>query len=45
MLKKMTIKNLTVSPGAELIFFSGLNVIIGENGSGKIQGYQQPKAA
>ena len=35
MLKKMTIKNLTVFPGAELIFSSGLNVIIGENGSGK----------
>lgn len=35
MLKKMSIKNLTVFPEAELVFSSGLNVIIGENGSGK----------
>ena len=35
MLKKMSIKNLTVFSGAELVFSSGLNVIIGENGSGK----------
>ena len=35
MLKQMTIKNLTTFPEAELNFASGLNVIIGENGSGK----------
>lgn len=35
MLKTMTIKNLTVFPGAELNFSPGVNVIIGENGSGK----------
>jgi len=35
MLKKMSIKNLTVFPEAELQFASGLNVIIGENGCGK----------
>ena len=35
MLKKMSIKNLTVFPEAELDFSPGLNVIIGENGSGK----------
>lgn len=35
MLKKITIKNLTAFPEADLNFSSGLNVIIGENGSGK----------
>lgn len=35
MLKKFTIRNLTVFPTAELSFASGLNVIIGENGCGK----------
>jgi len=35
MLKKIFIKNLTVFPVAELVFSSGLNVITGENGSGK----------
>ena len=35
MLKKMSIKNLTVFPDAELQFSAGLNVIIGENGCGK----------
>lgn len=35
MLKKMSIKNLTVFPEAELQFASGLNVIIAENGCGK----------
>ncbi len=35
MIKKITIKNLTVFPEAELNLSPGLNVIIGENGSGK----------
>lgn len=35
MLNKMTIKNLTTFAEVELIFSPGLNVIIGENGSGK----------
>ena len=35
MLKKMTIKNLTLFSEAELHFAPGLNVIVGENGSGK----------
>lgn len=35
MLKKMSIKNLTVFSETELQFSSGLNVIIGENGCGK----------
>jgi len=35
MLKSLTAKNLTVFQDAKLIFSPGLNVIIGENGSGK----------
>lgn len=35
MLKKIKIKNMTVFPEAVLDFSPGLNVIIGENGSGK----------
>lgn len=35
MLKKMTIKNLTVFPEADFQFSPQLNVIIGENGCGK----------
>ena len=35
MLKKMTIKNLTVFPQAQLNFGKHLNIIVGENGSGK----------
>jgi energy-coupling factor transporter ATP-binding protein EcfA2 len=35
MLNQMTIKNLTAFPEATLNFSDGLNVIIGENGSGK----------
>lgn len=35
MLKKMSIKNLTVFSEEELQFSSGLNVVIGENGCGK----------
>ena len=35
MLKRMTIKNLTVFPKADLNFGHNLNVIVGENGSGK----------
>ncbi|MBM9518990.1 AAA family ATPase [Desulforhopalus vacuolatus] len=35
MLKKIKIKNMTVFPEAVLNFSPGLNVIIGENGSGK----------
>lgn len=35
MLKKMLIKNLTVFPDADLAFGRNLNVIVGENGSGK----------
>ena len=35
MLNQMTIKNLTTFPEAKLNFSDGLNVIIGENGSGK----------
>lgn len=35
MLNKVTIKNLTVFPNAELTLSSGLNVIVGENGCGK----------
>ncbi len=35
MLKKMSIKNLTVFPNADLIFGDNLNVIVGENGAGK----------
>jgi hypothetical protein len=35
MLKRMTIKNLTVFPDADLEFGSNLNVIVGENGTGK----------
>lgn len=35
MLKKFSIKSLTVFPKAELTFAPGLNVIIGENGCGK----------
>jgi len=34
-LKKITIKNLTAFPEAEFHLSSGLNIIIGENGSGK----------
>lgn len=35
MLKRMTIKNLTVFPDADLEFGRNLNVIVGENGAGK----------
>lgn len=35
MLKQMHIKNLTVFPDAELRFGNNLNVMVGENGSGK----------
>lgn len=35
MLKRMTIKNLTVFPEADLQFGKNLNVIVGENGAGK----------
>lgn len=35
MLKQMTIKNLTVFPDADLKFGRNLNVIVGENGTGK----------
>jgi len=35
MLKKMTIKNLTVFPEADLQFAKQLNVFVGENGAGK----------
>jgi ABC-type lipoprotein export system ATPase subunit len=35
MLKRMTIKNLTVFPEADLQFGKSLNVIVGENGAGK----------
>lgn len=35
MLKRMTIKNLTVFPEADLRFGKNLNVIVGENGAGK----------
>lgn len=35
MLKRMTIKNLTVFPEADLEFGRNLNVIVGENGAGK----------
>ena len=35
MLKKLTIKNLTVFPEADLQFAKQLNVIVGENGAGK----------
>ena len=35
MLKRMTIKNLTVFPAADLQFARQLNVIVGENGAGK----------
>jgi energy-coupling factor transporter ATP-binding protein EcfA2 len=35
MLKRMTIKNLTVFPSADLHFGKNLNVIVGENGAGK----------
>src|ERR1700730_9297190 len=35
MLEKMAIKNLTVFPKAELSFARNLNVIVGENGTGK----------
>lgn len=35
MLKQMNIKNLTVFPDAKLKFGRNLNVIVGENGSGK----------
>ena len=35
MLKKLTIKNLTVFPTAKFNFAEGLNVFVGENGCGK----------
>jgi predicted ATPase len=35
MLTRLTIKNLTVFPEADFRFASGLNVIVGENGTGK----------
>lgn len=35
MLKTLTLKNFTVFPTAELEFSPGLNVIVGENGTGK----------
>jgi predicted ATP-dependent endonuclease of OLD family len=35
MFKRMTISNLTVFPQASLEFGDNLNVIVGENGSGK----------
>lgn len=35
MLKRMTIRNLTVFPEADLRFAKNLNVIVGENGAGK----------
>ncbi len=35
MLKRMTIKNLTVFPEADLEFGNNLNVFVGENGTGK----------
>jgi AAA15 family ATPase/GTPase len=35
MLKKLHLKNLTVFPEAELAFGKNLNVIVGENGTGK----------
>lgn len=35
MLKRMTIKNLTVFPEVDIKFGENLNVIVGENGSGK----------
>lgn len=35
MLKSVEIKNLTVFPKAKLEFSPGLNVFIGENGTGK----------
>lgn len=35
MLKQANLRNLTVFPQADLTFSSGLNVIVGENGSGK----------
>lgn len=35
MLKRMTLKNLTVFPSADLRFGDHLNVIVGENGAGK----------
>lgn len=35
MLKKMTLSGFTVFTGAELSFADGLNVVVGENGTGK----------
>jgi predicted ATPase len=35
MLKKLTIQNFTCFPNADLQFSKGLNVIVGENGTGK----------
>jgi hypothetical protein len=35
MLKSLRLKNLTVFPDAHFTFAGGLNVMIGENGSGK----------
>lgn len=35
MLKKLTLKNFTVFPDAEFPFATGLNVVVGENGTGK----------
>lgn len=41
MIKSLQIKNLTVFSEAELQFSPNLNVIIGENGTGKIASFEE----
>ena len=45
MLKTLAVKNFTAFPEAQLDFAEGLNVIIGENGTGKTHLLKLPYAA